>query len=148
MGHDTIKVGNFRKNINHPFEYFLIPTQLYPYMENDLCITQFHKSNIELCTYKLLNEPSRKFIQTAPLLVNGIVQNLTIMENLINLSVNKMLIEPAKYKKLGDDSVDPEAISGGTNMYKFNNTGSELSSSAIDLNITFSENSITPDLEQ
>jgi hypothetical protein len=62
MGHDTIKVGNFTKNINKPFEYFAIPTQLYEYIETDLGRTSFLKDNIDLCTYKLLNEPSRRFI--------------------------------------------------------------------------------------
>ena len=30
MGHDTIKCGIFSKNINKPYDYFMIPTQLYP----------------------------------------------------------------------------------------------------------------------
>ena len=26
MGHDQIKVGNFSKNINKPYDYFMLPT--------------------------------------------------------------------------------------------------------------------------
>ena len=48
MGHNSIKVANYSKNLNKPFDYFKIPTQLFPWMVEDLHASALNKQNIEL----------------------------------------------------------------------------------------------------
>ena len=59
MGHDSIKCGSFSKNINKPYDYFMIPTQLYPKMKDELDHSNLHKNHIEIETLKILNDPNR-----------------------------------------------------------------------------------------
>lgn len=57
MGHDQMKIGLFSKNISDskPNEYIHIPTQMFPYIANDLHASKLDKYNIELETLKLIN---------------------------------------------------------------------------------------------
>lgn len=48
MGHNSIKVANYSKNLNKPFDYFKIPTQLFPWMVEDLHASALNKQNIDL----------------------------------------------------------------------------------------------------
>jgi isocitrate/isopropylmalate dehydrogenase len=67
MGHDTIKVGKYSKQIEKEFDYFLVPTQLYEYMQQELIAGQLNKQFIDLQTLRLINNPKRfdvnKFMQ-------------------------------------------------------------------------------------
>ena len=48
MGHNSIKIANYTKNLNKQFDYFKIPTQLYQWMEQDLHASVLNKSNIDM----------------------------------------------------------------------------------------------------
>ena len=87
MGHDMIKIGNFHKNIMKPYDYIMIPTQLFPYMQEDLWNSNFHKTSIEIETLKILNSPDKDKLQTHPFLADGIIQDQKMMEKLLDLTV-------------------------------------------------------------
>ena len=125
MGHDTIKIGNFHKNIVKPYDYLMIPTQLFPHMQEELWTSNFHKTSIEIETLKLLNGPKREELEkikeeTKPFLADGIIRDRKMMEKLLDLTVQKILLDPLKFKTKIDvqelhEGVDPEQLAGINN---------------------------------
>ena len=57
MGHDQTKVGIYDKKITSKFEYFMLPTQLWPEIQDDLNMSTLCKDHIDFATLKQLNDP-------------------------------------------------------------------------------------------
>ena len=85
-----------KKNVNKNFDYFALPTHLFPHLNKTELYksAQLNKQRIELETLRLLNGQDSQTLQIPPMIDQGIVQNYEQFEEIINLAVNKMVIDP------------------------------------------------------
>ena len=82
-------------------------------MQQELTAGQLSKKFIDLQTLRLINNPKR--FDVNPFMQEGIIQKLDVFEDLVNMSVQKMCIDPVILSKMKDevDSVDQENLNGG-----------------------------------
>ena len=100
---------------------------------------QLHKASIDLETLKILNNPHKPdYIE--PFIKEGIIQNDEAMETLLDMIVQKTLLEKHENYKQDSGNQEPET-QNVTGMGKGSSIklGEEVSELGIPINITFSE---------
>jgi len=65
----------------------MLPTQLYPQMEDELMASQLHKASIDLETLKLLNLPNRASLILDKFIDQGIIQKFNSIETLLTTTI-------------------------------------------------------------
>lgn len=87
-----------------------------------------------------------------PFLADGIIQEQKVMESLLDLTVQKVLLDPLKFKQNIDlqdlqDGVDIEQMAGGNSGKVGGVQGQQVQHYGLPINMTFSEPSTKHNLE-